>query len=400
MDKLSFAKGSLKFSKIIYKPEEVKSSNTNIVLQECVFKKKYIDISEEEMKNDTSDCYKISFKHPKWYPIVPLIEIESKRENINSALKKMVLQFKEHKDNHRKLRTREKSYRHNAFKYDLKYFVSGGIIHMPQVKEGVYIKFLKDQEKRIVFTAKSPKDNTNYVGIELEFICDFNQEKLGFMLFDVGVGKQVTVTSDGSLRCCGDNNQPESCSEHKGKHLHELCILLKENDYEDTMKKVCNVLAKANAVVNKSCGMHVHLDMRTRDADKAYQNLVSAQNILFKMNPNSRTEKYAKKITERDLAIARKSGERYHGINPIALNKHNTIEIRIHSGTIDFTKITNWIAILIKIANHSERIVKNYVSMNSFCKDFGINDNIKVYMKERINKFKSKEDGEAERGVA
>lgn len=441
MNKLSFPKGSLKFTKISLATQEIeKHPNWKKSLKDYTTRRKFVSSMEENyagqkgidetklppeilstllqskkaLKADRQmfktipeftipGNYKISFKHPKWHPIVGVIEIESKRANVKDALKQIADKFKAAKDVHRKFRMREKVHRHKAFKVDIKYNVSGGIIHMPEVKEGVYIKFLKDQEKRIVFTPKSPKDNTNYVGVELEFMCDFNQEKLGFMLFDAGVGKQVTVASDGSLRCCEDR-QPGNCSEHSNKFLHEVCILLKENDYEDTMKKVCKVLAKSNAVVNKSCGMHVHIDMRTRDADRAYQNLVSAQNILFKMNPKSRTERYAKKITERDLNIAKRSGERYHGINPIALNKHNTIEIRVHSGTIDYTKITNWIAILLKIANHSERIVKNYVSMNSFCEDFSINGMLKDYMKERIDKFKPKKEGEAEpeaeRGVA
>lgn len=438
MDKLSFPKGSLKFNKLSNSnPNLEKTPDWKNYLTAYVLRKKYVDVMQKTYPGKKEDCkdipkevqqsfnvaierlkdarkdfknipsfstisnYEITFKHPKWYPIIGEIKVQSERMHVKDSLKRIAKEFKILKNKHRKLRTKSKTHKIASLRATINYDVSGGVIHMPTIKEGVYIKFLKEQEKQIVFSHKSPKDNSNYIGVELEFMCDAKQDKLGLMLFEAGVGKQVTLTEDGSLRCC-DGREPGNCETHKDKHLHELNILVKEDNYKDILKKVCDVLHKVNAVVNKSCGMHVHLDMRTRDAEKAYQNLVSAQNILFAMNPKSRTEKYAKKISERNLDIAKNSGERYYGINSLALSKHKTIEIRIHSGTIDYTKITNWISILVKVANHSERVVKNYVSLTSFASQFEIDESLIGYMKERITKFKSKDDTtiEAERGVA
>jgi len=448
MNKLSFPKGTLKFKRLNDQPKEIeKTEDWKFQIKEYMKRKKFVNIIEKaypgqlpedapprlpeelltslgkteirmrDMRNKfknipsfvTASDYEITFRHPKWSRFLGEIKVQSKRANIKDSLKLIADEFRKRKMNHRQIRQKEKIYKVESLKAELRYFVSGGCIYMPNVKEGVYAKFLKDQEKRIVFSPKIPKDKNNYIGVELEFMCDWNQDKLGLALFEAGVGKQVTLTVDGSLRCCNDR-KPEDCPDHKNKYLHELCVLTKENEYKDIMKKVCDLLSKAGATVNKSCGMHVHLDMRNRDAEKAYQNLLSAQGILFKMNPKSRIEKYAKKVIERNFEVMKNKpdhGEyRYLGINPIAMHRHQTIETRIHSGTIDYTKITNWIAILVKIANHKERIIKNFVSLKLFCEEFNIDAKLKAYMLERIEKFKTKKDGvvqvepEAERGVA
>lgn len=454
MNKLSFPKGSLKFKKIINTKLPIEQElKWKVNLKDYVKRKEFVDYmrqtyptnllaegnleklpmeqqnafleTQAHLKNirktfkeipnfSTVSDYEIKFKHPKWYPAIGEITLQSKRANMKDALKSIAVEFKARKEKFRKFRTKEKIIKIKSLKADLKYTISGGIIHMPHVKEGVYARFLKEQEKQIVFSEKYPKDKNNYIGIELEFICDFNAEQLGLKLFDAGVGKQVTLTTDDSIKCCGYGEagvRPRDCTKHKDIFAHELCILTKENEYKDVMKKICQVLASTNSIVNKSCGMHVHLDMRSRNAERAYQNLVSVQNVLFKMNPKSRAEKYAKKVTNRNFEEVRNTPTngfeyRYLGINPIAMNRHNTIEIRIHSGTTDYTKITNWIAILIKVANSEARIVKNYVSLNKFCEDFDVNDKLKTYIEERTEKFKPKKQGDievepdAERGVA
>jgi hypothetical protein len=43
------------------------------------------------------------------------------------------------------------------------------------------------------------------------------------------------------------------------------------------------------------------------------------------------------------------SGDRYAAINLAAFKKHKTIEIRLHSGSTNFQKISNWALLLQKI---------------------------------------------------
>jgi hypothetical protein len=322
-------------------------------------------------------------------------------------------EFKAKKNVYRTLRKRNKSIRHEGFKCNISYDITGGVINMPNVTEGIYLKFLKDNESKIVFTRKSPKEGSkdNHVGIELEFLCKATSDKLGLKLYEAGVGKYVTLKTDPSIKCSHESS-PSDCGQCNNKIFsHELCIIVNEVNYKDVMKSVCEVLNKEDAVINKSCGMHVHIDCRNRDAEKVYQNLFSSQNVLLRMNPKSRIEKWAKKNDERDFKIASNGhsrDDRYYAINAMAFQKYGSIEIRVHSGTVDYTKITNWVSLLVSIANCSERYVRSFNTIKTFCTRFSISETLQTYIEERISKFKividevsgSEMIPEAERGVA
>jgi len=354
--------------------------------------------------------YEVTFKHPKWYNIKLLdgkvfgeIKIVSPRLNIKEAYEGIILRFKDRKKLAKEFKVKPSRYSGrmiNSLQWKISYNKCAGVIHMPTLKNGVYLQFLKDQEKRIVFKDKTPTEQTtNYVGIELEFIASVNQEKLGYMLYDAGLGKYVKVTTDGSLRCTKHNAKHGEgrCDCGLTEYPHELCVIMKESERKEIMKKICEILSKVDARINKSCGVHVHLDMRNRNPEKCYQNLISAQHILYKMNPKSRSEIYARKVQDRDFDKVRNTPNtglehRYLGINPIAYNKLKTIEVRIHSGTIEFKKIDNWINILINVVNCSERLMKGFMSLKNFCDAFDIHNDLKEYMKERIDKFNPKDD--------
>lgn len=283
---------------------------------------------------------------------------------------------------------------------------------MPNLTQGVFIKFLKDQERKIVFAPKYPKEaNDKYVGVELEFLSPVDKEVLGGKLYDLGMGKFVTLKEDHSIKC-SHGSYPTDCAEHRGNEwAHELCVIAKEGEFKEVITTICKLLNELKCTVNKTCGMHVHLDCRNRDAEKVYQNLISAQGILLRMNPKSRVEKYAKQNKERDFKIAMTQGGagnggmridegRYYAINAKSFNTHKTIEVRVHAGTVDVVKITNWITMLVRIGSTVERYVRSFNTIPTFCKRFGINDvDLQKYIQERIDKFKIKLDEAADREI-
>lgn len=452
VNKVSFPKGSLKFKKmpvkaqpkINYKelsrreevnrileknfPHEQKLKLPGDLVESMANNANHIRYWRKEMAKLTSpgstSSYEITFTHPKWSKFLDhnkkpfgSITIKSDKNNLNETLKLIASKFKEKKNEYRKLRfktktSKIKSYDNTAINYN----ISGGCIYMPEVTEGVFLKFMKDEDRKIVYGDKIPKDTEHkYVGIEIEFLCPANRDVLGSKLYDLGLGRHVTLKADHSIKC-SHGNYPSDCQEHRMKEwAHELCIIAKESEYSAIVGKVCKLLEELKATVNKSCGMHVHLDCRTRDPEKVYQNLVSSQNILLRMNPKSRIETFARVTKERDFEMAKTRGgdregrvdhDRYYAINAKAYNRHKTIEIRAHAGTVDFIKITNWINILTNIANCAEKYTRSFATINTFCKRFGISNEVQTYIEERINKFKIKVEGgnevapEAERGVA
>lgn len=281
----------------------------------------------------------------------------------------------------------------------IRYEVCAGIIHRKNIialkrgesprgrmlnEMGVIMRFLKSADKQVVFEEKKPQTKDNYIGVELEFFCDLDKDDLSFKLYEAGLGKHVCLKDDGSIH--GE----------QGAHNHEVCILAKEKDIFSVIKDVSEVLRLSNAKVNKSCGLHVHLDMRNRDHEVAFHNLISSQNVLYAMNPFSRQAgTYCKRVETKDFKIAA-SGDRYFGINATAFAKHKTIEIRIHSGTIMDEKINNWIKLLLAITSKKGAVKQSSSSLKGFLKEYDVDGKLGKYIFERVAKFAGEDKKNAE----
>lgn len=194
--------------------------------------------------------------------------------------------------------------------------------------------------------------------------------------------RRVSIKDDGSIRADDD------C------FGVEFTCLITQKD-RSSLIQLCDMLKLLGARVNKSCGMHVHLDQRDLvDQDSGYvnspklmkrgRNFKNVLNVLAMMVPHSRrTNSFCRLIMNRV-----KSGSRYAAINMAAFKRFQTIEIRLHSATTDFNKINNWIDLLILIQN-SDR--KNYSvdSFDEFCFELNVPEKLIEYMESRIAEFQS-----------
>ena len=145
------------------------------------------------------------------------------------------------------------------------------------------------------------------------------------------------------------------------------------------LESIDNLISWSNdigAVVNRSCGLHVHfnsLDLTARQV--AHVGIVYKyfEEILKGMMPNSRQssnwckdfpipKKHLRHITEESELIEmyydymdsypstdKYNDARYCGLNIHSRYYHGSLEFRLHSGTINKTKILNWIQILNRI---------------------------------------------------
>ena len=131
----------------------------------------------------------------------------------------------------------------------------------------------------------------------------------------------------------------------------EFRVLTSIDDMSN-LKTLCDALNHIDADVNKSCGLHVHLDMRGyKQLPKAIlRRLVAALPMLKGMLPKSRIEnQYC-----REDVSSRNS--RYAKINTQSFLKHRTIEVRMHSGSVNFEKISKWAKVLHSIAFSKARV--------------------------------------------
>lgn len=259
-------------------------------------------------------------------------------------------------------------------------FSSSAVVH---TEPGFAIKALKYRKTREVFDQKSPKDDSLHVGVEIEFCSKADRAELGSALFDAGLSEYVTLKGDGSVR-------PNS-----GDNAHELCVVAPQAQVKDVLAKACSVLSQAKAYVNKTTGLHVHLDMRTRDAATCYNNLMAAQNVLYSMLPKSRKDNsYCKPSRGRSWDAARRKSGRYYGINPASYRRHGTIEVRMHSGTVDATKISQWVSILIGIADAPKLGVIR--SASTLITKSGLQRDTAAYIQDRIALFESQHAGQTQ----
>lgn len=246
------------------------------------------------------------------------------------------------------------------------YTVPGGVLHA-----------VKKRGKEAMFKDKSPTNSARHVGIELEFCSSADNDTITDALSEVGMRDLVTMKTDGSLRVSSP-----------GDYSHELCILCPEKDVEAVVTKICTVLKDTGGYINQTCGMHVHLDMRSRNAEQAYFRLVDSLDILYQMTPpDRRFNKYCKRNTrEEAFTSMATSGDRYWAINASALRKHKTLEARLHTGSLNPLKIKYWVQLLSLIAGHTGP-AKVYRNIKTFVEDLKVPADLAVYMKSRIAKF-------------
>jgi hypothetical protein len=174
------------------------------------------------------------------------------------------------------------------------------------------------------------------------------------------------------------------------EHGHEIAVVAKSTIIADVIRRVCRVLQAHNAEVNSTCGLHVHLDARGQDEKRMFANLVKSQRLLYSMVPKSRFDNTYCKPNDRGNTMGAYNG-RYWGINPASYSEHKTIEVRLHSGSVNADKIVAWVQLLQKIA-YAKRVPKvNHLSdVTSHVK---LADSLVAYIRERVAKFAAEHGG-------
>ena len=261
-----------------------------------------------------------------------------------------------------------------------------GLVGNVHAESGSIIRLLNEKKSQIIFKDKRPKDTTKYLSYELEFFTpeQFKRGDIATKLMAAGVADYVTLKGDGSVRGRKDTDQ-----------THELVVCAPRHMIESVTTKVTEVLNECQADVNDSCGFHVHLDMRGKskdEIDRIFSNLVSAQQTLFRMLPPSRKNGRSSGGTHycapnRVKQLDKNLGSRYKAINACALRKYTTLEVRLHSGTVNYEKIMRFIEILECIADTPDTIVRSATTVSGFAKQYNLPAHLIRYVDSRVAKF-------------
>lgn len=214
---------------------------------------------------------------------------------------------------------------------------------------------------------------------------------------DDGHSKLITYLNKRKIKFCSVKSDG-SINPESGCFPVELTIVFNKNDREP-LKRLCKALNELGAKVNKSCGMHVHLDQRDQldrhgklsglKIMKRGRSLGACLNVFSKIVPKSRIgNTYCK------LMVSGFKHNRYSAVNMTAVSKHKTIEVRLHSATTDFIKINNWIDLLLIVQDSKLTRYNNVQTLDDLCMSVDVPEKLIAYIEQRITKFASKPETE------
>jgi Putative amidoligase enzyme len=212
-------------------------------------------------------------------------------------------------------------------------------------------------------------------GVEIEclFPITLNQSRIAAALNTTGVPTEVEIYNHsrrGHWKIITDG----SLSSNPGTNAYELVspVLTGQSGLEQIVK-VCNALVGLGAIVNRSCGFHVHVGVSsTIDNADFFKRLVRiykqyGSQIEAVLAPSRRQSgnSYCRDFrVHSDTALEQCQSvvdvirlvngpeprdDRYYKLNLNAYFRHRTVEFRQHQGTLDAQKATMWTRFCLKI---------------------------------------------------
>ncbi len=223
----------------------------------------------------------------------------------------------------------------------------GGVHEQP----GAILGLVKRLKQGRVETAKKPTNEAQWCAVEIEFIAAGTWDVVTEALADAGLETCCHLKSDSSVEGNDTRGNP-----------YELVVCAELGQMHSIIGRVCKTLRlpEVDAGINKTCGLHIHVDMRKHDVDLAYRNLVAAYPLLSKLVPGSRVRnEFCKPPDTSDFEDAESEGDRYRAINPMSYGKYKTLEIRIFGGTVRADKIQQYLKVVSSIAYTDTELPRN-----------------------------------------
>lgn len=299
------------------------------------------------------------------------------RESIRSLIKDYISELKEKRKSAKKIAVTENEMNGIIYQTTANVFTKAGTILALQAN-------VNNLDRISRAKAPHPCIKDNYIGVELELICNISREKLNEEFIAAKLAGYVYVKGDSSIRRENDN-----------EHCHEVTILAKQVDYIDIVQRVCAVLnnSRVGSYVNNSCGMHVHFDARNRKHEVMYTNLVRMLPLLKQIVPTTRTEgSQAHSYCQLNKSdVFNEKDARYQAINPTSVRSHKTIEVRLHGGTTNAAKIINWIKICL-CAVDSETVILPVTNLDEL-RTHNISSKLAAFIAKRIETFRTQSKG-------
>lgn len=212
------------------------------------------------------------------------------------------------------------------------------------------------------------------LGLELEFIAESQSEIMNWCEDDYPSYPWMSFKTDGSIN-------PIDSGESTARYQEWTYFLNGNNEDEwDNVRKTLHEMTSNGARINRSCGNHVHIDMRGRTAQSAMRTATKMRDAF--------TE-WAHRLVHRKRAHnsycsihGRTDDSRYCAVNTQCWSEHRTIEVRLGMATLNYHKLRYWVRFLQWMAQPNTRVA----TLEDFMQSNAPMD-LKVYVFQRIMKF-------------
>lgn len=207
--------------------------------------------------------------------------------------------------------------------------------------------------------------------------------------FTFGVEIECLVPAAAMRECATRNNMPfqyEGYNHVDNNHYYKFVSdssIRGENPIEcvspvltgkagmKSLEICCKALNEANAQVNISTGLHVHIGA-TNLSDEAYvnvftnyQKLESVIDTFMARSRRANNSRWCRTLQGKNFSWCttksdiydEMNGDRYFKVNACSYARHKTIEFRQHQGSTDFEKISNWVSFCAKLVAWSKKNV-------------------------------------------
>lgn len=266
-----------------------------------------------------------------------------------------------------------------------------GMVHL---RIGDFVRHtVRESARRIIDVGPSPWNDPNgdpFVGLELELLARncANKQALAerILLHNKDLKKFVGIAGDGSVGTAP--NDPTNGATVIAPL--EVRMLAPMSQLSDVLSELHKAMASEGGIyTNVTCGMHVHSDMRgTPDGErnKAVRNLICALPVLANIvHPDRKTNTYCRPNDRADWSYGQ-SVNRHSMVNPTALDRHSTIETRLHHGYEDPKRTVLWARLVRAIMDAPEfpgvaRLIKHVTSVVT------LSDDLHEYMMNELKRW-------------
>lgn len=287
-----------------------------------------------------------------------------------------------------------------------------GVMYSTHKTPGWFLKRMSEILLEQVTQPKAPDSlrvesdrKLRYIGVEIECIVSDREALRRLLASNPKIARVVHLGTDGSVHHESSvdvevvGEKSSNRSDRMGRQAIELRILAKEDDFGNIMREVCKYLhdSSVSAWVNQTCGLHIHLDCRPgigRKGDEVYKRLVRALPLLTAcVSKSRRTNQYCTLNISEELGGFTSQGianeTRRYAINASALNKHKTVEVRLHQGTTNLKKILNWTDLLLTICDAPDLPIPIPGTLDEIASKISLSSDVRDYWKERIMELNS-----------